>query len=170
MDIDIVSIVMPKISGWQTTAINFAKSRFLVAASEFGMNDKESAELMNIADTISIEIFSEGKSVGININYGHSKYLDVIQNGMPAPLTGGDGGVAHNPDGSTYNSQVNPNFWGQPIESFAKQGEDVMGEISTMIKDLFRNELTMCVDESKSEITDAVKTYLIPNYLHLGGS
>lgn len=168
-DIDIVSIIMPKISGWQMTAINFAKSRFLVAASEYGMNDKESAELMNIADGITIEIFQEGNSVGMNINYGQSPYLDIIQNGMPAPLTGGDGGTAHNPDGSTYQSNVPVILQGQPIESFAKQGEDVMGEIGTMISDLFRQEIIACVDESHAELGEALKIYLVPQ-LGLGGT
>lgn len=162
MDIDIVSIVLPKVQSWQSTAINFASTRFLVAASEFGMNDKESAELLKIAEGIQCEIFANGSSIGLNITYGHSPYLDIIQNGMPAPLSGGDGGIAHNPDNSTYTSAVPANLQGQVLEGFAKEGEDVMGEVAMMLRDLFRDEVQSAVGESKTEIAEAFKVYLIP--------
>lgn len=156
--IHLADILAAKVESFQTTAVNFAKSRFLVCASEYGMNDKESEELMTIAESIRCTIQNEGDAFSLNIEYGDSPYLNIIEHGMEAPLTGGDGGIAHNPDGSTYRSNVPVQFQGNPIESFAKQGEDVMGEVRMMLTDLFRNAILEAVSESKQEIADTYRS------------
>lgn len=164
-NIDIVSILMPRVQDFRMSAVNFAKSRFLVAASEFSSNEEETAELMSIADSITIDIFAEGSSVGMNIEYGHSPYLGIIQEGMETPLSGGSGGMVTLPDGSTRLSLVPEQLQGQELPEYSKAGQDVMGEVATMMKDLFRQAVEDSVQDSKPEIAEAFKTYLVPHIM-----
>ena len=167
MNIDIASIIQPKLVGWQTTGQNFAKQRFLVNADEFGANAQEREELMNIADGIACTISSDGGSVALQIEYGHSPYLDIIQNGMPAPVTHGGGEITL-PSGETELSRAATS--GVELPWYSKAGEDVMGEVSTMLQSLFRDAVQDAIGESRSEIVEAAKTVLIPNLqMALGG-
>ncbi len=161
---EIMNILLPRVQEFKDTAINFAKSRFVVAADEFGSNSEERAELDSIAESISVEIFSDGgNSVGMNIKYGHSPYLDIIQNGMPAPLSGGDGGMVTEPDGSQRPSLVPEQLQGQTLPEYSKTGKDVMGEVATMMQDLFKAAVQEAVSNSKQDIGNYIsKTYLIP--------
>jgi len=169
MDIDIMSIILPYVESYKTTLIEFAKSRFLVAAQEFGMNEKETAELSAIADSINVEIVSGGSSIDFNITFGTSPYLDIIQNGMPAPLSGGNGGIATNPDGTSYVSDVPIPFQGEPIESFSKTGQDVIGEIGTMAVNIGRDIVSDAANAANTEIAQAVVVYMQPHLLNLAG-
>ena len=167
MELDIASIIQPKLAGWQITGQNFAKTRFLVNADEFGANDAEREELMNIADGITCSVQSDGKSVSLHIEYGQSPYLDIVQNGMPAPVTHGGGEITL-PSGETEPSNAATS--GVELPWYSKTGEDVMGEVATMLQQLFRDAVMDAVRESRSEIADAAKTYLIPHLqLALGG-
>ena len=88
-------------------------------------------------------------------------YLNIIQNGMPAPVTGGAGGFVHNPDGSTETSKVPPELWGNVIPQFAKSGSDVLGEVRNMLSQLFADEVKTIVSNSKSEIAAIAKSYIL---------
>ena len=164
MDIDnarIAEILLPHLDWFKLLAQEFAKSRFLVNASEYGMNDKESEELMKIADGINISLSSGGSSLQLEITYGESPYLNIIENGMSAPLAGGDNGVVTNPDGSQEPSEVPEPLWGNPIDSYAKEGEDVMGEVKEMLTSLFRDAVVQAAGEARPEIIETIRPELV---------
>lgn len=143
--IDIVNILAPEAEVWRDTARNFASSRFLVAASKYGMNKDESEELMRIAEGIEISITPTEDSYRLDIHYGYSPYLEAIQNRMDASLIG---------DNSKH----------------TKTGEDVMGEIAEMIQPLFKDAITRIVTDNKMKNVKTYKTVLIPELqMDIGG-
>lgn len=144
-------------------AENFAKSRFLLASAEYGANEKEVSALQAIADGIRCRIVNEGNNIELSIDFDDAdagNYLEIVEEGMPAPLAGGSGGIAHNPDGSTYRSQYPPQLWGTPLENLAKTGSDTQSEIKRMLQDLFIQEVQSIVQESKNDIARIAKKHI----------
>ena len=162
MDINIAPIIAENLADWNITAQNFAKTRFLVNAEEFGSNADERAELMSISESITCSIINEGNTVSLQIDYGTSPYLDIIQGGMPAPETHG-GGSIELPSGDQAPSNAVTS--GVPLPWYSKAGEDVMGEVATMLHDLFKQAVQAAVSNSKDAIAEQVKTYLVPHEL-----
>ena len=159
----VISLIANKAQGYQTMAQNFAKSRFLLAAIEYGQNEDETEALEKIADGIKCIITPTSAGVTLDVDFDDSdqgNYLEIIQHGMPAPVTGGAGGFVHNPDGSVETSEVPPSLWGNPIPEFAKTGSDVMEEVKTMLKQLFTDEVNNIVRDSREEIATIAKTYV----------
>lgn len=145
-------------------AENFARSRFLLAAMEYGQNEDESSAQEKIASGIKCRIEQTESGLSLDIDYDDNdtgNYLNIIQNGMPAPVTGGAGGFVHNPDGSTETSKVPPELWGNVIPQFAKSGSDVLGEVRNMLSQLFADEVRAIVSDSKSEIAAIAKSYIL---------
>lgn len=154
----IASILADDVLSFEPIATNFVKSRFLVLASEFGSNEKEAAEISKLADVIQCTIKQDGAGFSLTIDYpDDSNYFEIIQNGMPAPVAGGSGGIAHNPDGSTYKSEVRPQFWGNVLDSLAKDGIDIIGENKMMVTDLFCDHVQSTVPPHKSDIAELYK-------------
>lgn len=142
----------------------FAKSRFLVAASEYGENEDELEALQKISDAIKCTVADTGSGVSLSIDYDdadHGNYLDIIQNGMGAPLTGGTNGVVREPDGGTRLSKVPEQLWGNPVEEYAKEGFDVIGEMKEMLQKLFADNIRDLVSQSKSEIAGLAKPVIV---------
>ena len=164
----IIDVIKDSVQDFTILAQNFAKSRFLVLTTEFGQNQEELDALNHLADRIRCNINKTDSGVSLSIEYDDDyEYLNVIQEGMDAPLTGGNNGIVTNPDGSTEQSKVPQTLWGTPLEQYAKEGEDVIGEIRTMLTDLFKDRVQEAVSESKQKITDIVKPY-ITNELQRG--
>lgn len=161
MTVDVVSIILPELDTYTSFAQNFAKSRFLINASEYNTNEKEAEELNKISEGIRCELTSDGSSVSLSILYDdNNEYLHIIQKGMEAPLTGGDNGIATNPDGTQYHSKVPKQLWGNEIESYAKPAEDVKGEVKMMLHDLFMQRVQEVISENKVEIAKQIKPYI----------
>lgn len=160
----IIELISSEAHKYQQMAENFAKSRFLLASIEYGQNEDEAQALEKIADGIKCTISSVSTGLTLDIDFDNNDaghYLDVIQGGMGAPVTGGEGGFVHNPDGSTETSKVPPELWGNPIPEFAKQGSDVLGEVRMMLQQLFADEVRNIVQEQKPQIATLVKNYLV---------
>ena len=154
----IANILADDVLSFESMATNFSKSRFLVLASEFGSNEKEAAEIQKLADAVQCAIKQDGAGFSLDIDYlDNSNYFEIIQNGMQAPVAGGSGGVAHNPDGSTYQSAVPPQLWGNTLDSLAKDGIDITGEIKMMLTGLFRDHVQSAVSSHKSDIAALAK-------------
>lgn len=154
----IASIIADDVLSFEPMATNFAKSRFMVLASEFGSNEKEAAEVQKIADAVQCVIKQDGDGFSLDIDFpDNSNYLEIIQNGEPKPVAGGSGGVAHNPDGSPYRSAVPRQFWGNVLDSLAKVGINIIGEIKTMLTGLFRDHVQSVVSSHKSDIAALFK-------------
>lgn len=159
----VLSAIAPDVTAFETMATNFAKSRFLVLSTEFNDNEKEAAEIEKIADRVRCTIELDGSAFLLHINFEErsGNYFEIMTEGMPAPLTGGEGGIAHNPDGTAYHSAVPPQFWGQPLEGFAETGVDIVGEIKMMLTDLFKNHIQEAVRNNKQEIAEIAKASIL---------
>jgi hypothetical protein len=145
-------------------AESFAKSRFLLAAIEYGQNDAEMEALLKIADGIKCTIKPSATGVTLSVDYNdkdQGNYLEIIEEGMPAPYAGGDGGIVHNPDGTFEKSDVDPRLWGTRLDFLAKPGSDTLAEVNRMLADLFRDEVETIVSESRPEIAAIAKDYVM---------
>lgn len=157
-------IIAQKMTTFQPFAESFAKQRFLLYSAEFGTNDEETEALQKIAAAIKCKIVRSDSGVSLDIDFDdgdQGNYLEVIEHGMDAPLTGGHNGVVTNPDGSTEPSQVPEQLWGNPIDSYAKSGSEVMDEVKMMLKDLFTSRVREVVSESKPELAQLAKTQVL---------
>lgn len=157
----VIELIANDVQEFTEFARNFAKSRFAVLTTEFGSNQEELDAINHLADTIKVKINKTDSGVSLSVYYDDDyEYLDVIQNGMEAPLSGGNNGIVTNPDGSKTNSNVPRNLWGQPLDEYAKEGEDVIGEIRMMLTDIFKERVQEAVTECKPQIANIAKSYL----------
>lgn len=165
MDINqeqIVEIIVQHLDWFQLLGQEFAKSRFLVCASEYGMNENESAELMRIADGIQIKIQANGTSISLGIEYVDSPYIGIIQEGMEAPVTHG-GEETTLPDGSKVPSNAVTN--GVELPQYAKEGEDVMGEVKEMMESLFREAINTAAGDASGDIAETVLKPILAQHI-----
>lgn len=156
----VCKLVSQKAASFRPFAENFAKQRFLLYGTEFGANAEETEALQQIAAGIRCDITQDDNSVSIDIDFDtgdRGNYLEVVEDGMDAPLTGGHNGIVTNPDGSTRPSRVPEQLWGNPIDAYAKSGSEVLDEVKMMLKDLFSNRIREIVSESKPEIARMAK-------------
>ena len=163
---EITEIIAEDIFAFQNTATEFAKSRFLALAEEFNENEKEAAEIQKIANFIKCIIFLKGDSFSLKIDLkdSSSNYLEIIDTGMDAPLAGGHGGIAVNPDGSIYRSQVPTELWGTRLDALAEEGIDVLGEIKRMLTDLFKDHIAQVISQSKPKIAELAKKHILQEF------
>lgn len=165
MDINqeqVVEIIVQHLDWFQLLGQEFAKSRFLVCASEYGMNENESAELMRIADGIQIKIQANGTSISLGIEYVDSPYIGIIQEGMEAPVTHG-GEETTLPDGSKVPSNAVTN--GVELPQYAKEGEDVMGEVKEMMESLFREAINTAAGDASGDIAEIVLKPILAQHI-----
>lgn len=161
-EINIASIISEEVVSFELMATAFAKQRFLALSAEFNENEKEAAEIEKIADQIKCTITYSDNLFDLEIFFDdNSNYFEIINEGMPAPVAGGDNGIAHNPDGSTYKSNVPEQLWGNVLDEYAENGIDIMGETKTMLKDLFYDRIMDAINNEKGKIAEAYKTQLI---------
>ena len=166
---DFISIISSKLDGVEQFAENIGKERFLVYKSEMHAPDeddvaweKEDAEMEAIADAFKCEIKKEDGQFSLIFHFDERNpggFLEIVDAGMPPPLAGGDYGLSHNPDGSTYSSPTPRNQWDEPVPGYAKPATGVIHEIRTMLADIFRTEMKTAIEISKQEILELVKQY-----------
>ena len=166
---DYIAIIKSKIAGFEQFAENFGKERFLVYKSEIKAPaedadafSRESEEMEAISDAFKCEIINEDRTFTLHFYFDErnpGNFLEIVDAGMPAPLAGGDHGISHNPDGSTYPSPTPIQSWDKPVPGYAKPATGVINEIRIMLADLFRSELKEAIESGKQEMLQLVKDY-----------
>lgn len=160
----ITSVQCSKAKDFEMTAEAFARSRFMVRSSEYGENVDEMEALQKIADGIKCRVEQSDSGISQAIDFDDNdrgNYLEVIEEGMSAPLTGGDNGIVTEPDGSTRQSNVPERLWGNPIEEYSKQGSEILEEIRMMLQDLFRTYIQELISDSRSELVNIARNYVV---------
>ena len=161
---DFLNIIKGKISGLEQFAEQIGKSRFAVYRTEtYAGNEKEEAEFDAIMNAFKCKIQQNGNSFSLFFymdEHNPGGYLEIIDAGMEAPLAGGKGGISTNPDGSTYDTPTPRYRWDEPVPEYAKPGSGVIGEVYTIVRDLFQTEFRQAVADSKQEIMALVKDYV----------
>ena len=167
---DYFSAIVSKLSGFNQLAEEFGRSRFLVYKSEIQAPDekpssfkKEVQEMEDIADAFRCEIQQDGGKFTLFFHFDERNpggFLEIVDAGMPPPLAGGDNGISHNPDGSTYRSPTPEDEWDKPVPGYAKPPTGVINEIRIMLADLFRAELNEAINAARLEMLEPVKQYV----------
>lgn len=183
---EVTAIVYDKLKGFIPFAESLGRSRFLVYESEVHAPDeselareKEDTEMEAIAESFRCDIKQAGEHFSLFFYMEERNpggFLEIVDAGMPPPLVGGDNGIAHEPDGSTYKSKAPIAQWGQPLDGngkpdYSKEGTGVIKEIKTMLKSLFHDYFNDAVKEARTEILTLAKQE-VQSRIHnaLGGS
>ena len=158
----VFNIISTQIKNFESFAENFAKSRFVIFASEFNTNEKESKAIEELTENIKCQILIDDNGASLQVTFDKkNEYLEIMESGMQPPLYGGDGGIAHNPDGQVYRSKVPSQFWGQAIPELAKEGINILSEVKTMLKDIFENFIKETFENNKQKIGELIKQEII---------
>lgn len=149
---------------WIKDSANSLRQTQWASAASAAQNEKEQAEYEKIADSSSYLLTLNGTSLALTEQENNvSPFQSIIEQGMDAPLTGGSGGTATNPDGSTYTSQVPEPLQGYPIPEYAKAPNPVSDGIKTMLNSLVPDWVRSAAASSTGEIGELVKDEIIGN-------
>lgn len=158
---DIVSIAESKLSGYDSEAEQVGRSRFMILCMDMGANPEEVAEIEKIADSFRYTVIKEGDELQLSREVCQSPYAEIIENGMPAPYTGGEGGLVHMPDGTTRASNVPVQLWGHELPEYAKAGTSAFEEMDLMQKTLFPQAVRDAVQASRQEYSEIAKQEIL---------
>lgn len=134
----------------------------MVAAIEYGDNEEEYDALERISNAFNCHVAQteEGLRLTFDTDGGDKgNYLDVIEDGLPAPISGGNNGIITNPDGSMRRSLVPEQLQGTLLPWYEEPASNVMNELKIMLADLFRDYTENLVHDYRSEISDIMKRY-----------
>ena len=160
---ELFSFIALKAQAFEPVAEAFARTRFMVAAIEYGDNEKEYDSLERISDAFQCHVTQTEDGVRLTFdadNGDKGNYLDIIEEGMLAPVSGGSNGLVTNPDGSISRSLVPEQLQGTPLPWYEEPASDVMNELKIMLSDLFSDFTNNLVNEYKREIENIMKRYV----------
>lgn len=165
MNDSFLASVVVKNGQWMAdSATSILKSRWAVAASA-AQNEKELAEYEKIADSYEYSVIQNGSSVSfVRKQRTESPYQKIIEEGMPAPLSGGEGGTVTEPDGSTRPSLVPEQLQGQELPWYAKDPNPISEEAETMLETLTAQWVEETIDESQDEIAEEAMKEWMPEF------
>lgn len=127
-----------------------------IQALSYQLNDKASAQLQEDAGKVEADIQGEGKQILAKIALKQSYLIQYLKN-HDVPVAGGDNGTAHNVDGSTYQSSVDPKFWGNELESLMLPIMDVIEEEENLLNITFKEDVEEAQSAASEEICEALK-------------
>lgn len=133
---------------------NSVKVRAEMLASQ--LNPKAAAEVTSEAEGLQWSVSAQNNSVIFEITEANIPFINQLANGPSIPVAGGDNGTAHNPDGSTYQSNVPKVFYGNPLESLALPKADLMNEIQYTGKLFASDACNSSAQASNGEIKQLV--------------
>ena len=154
-EVKLRSLIAERSRGFKTVGEAFAKTRFMIAASEYGDNPDEQHALAQISDAFRCDIVATSEGVRLMFdtdNNDPGNYLSIVEGGMPPPLSGGNNGIVTLPDGSTRPSRVPEQLQGQPVEEYAEPASEIMEQLTSMLRDLFADYVRNVIHESKKDI------------------
>ena len=161
---EVVNIAAAKLSGYTSEAEQIGKSRFKILCMDIGANEDEIAEIERIANSFRYIFQQSNDGVELHREVMQSPYSEIIENGMSAPYTGGEGGLVHMPDGTTHTSLVPPQLWGYEIPDYAKPGTEAFSEMDKLQRTLFPQAVRDAVSASKREYAQLAKEEMIRRF------
>ena len=157
-DNEIISIIAENLYGYESEAEQLGKSRFILLCTDINANPQEVEEIEKIANSFRYSIVKTEDGVELHREYLQSPYAEIIENGMHAPYTGGSGGLVHMPDGTTRQSLVPHQLWGNEIPEYAKQGTSAFKEMDLLQQTLFPNAVKDSVQASHNDFAQIAKS------------
>lgn len=158
---DVVDIVISRLSGYEAEAEQIGRTRFMVLCTDIGANPEEIAEIEKIANSFRYTVTKEGDEAQLSREVCQSPYAEIIENGMSAPYTGGQGGLVHMPDGTARSSNVPVQLWGHELPEYAKQGTGAFEEMDRMQQTLFPQAARDAVQASHREFSELAKEEIL---------
>lgn len=146
--------------------INLAiKQRAKALASQL---DEEAAnQFISDMSSFKSSVECKGSSVSINVSPSESYLLNYLQN-HSTPVSGGDGGQAHNIDGSTYESNVPKQLQGTPLPWYELPVIDGEDEIQHLIEIMAPDAVQNAVNNGLEQIKEKVIIPLVKEKLSGG--
>lgn len=120
------------------------------------MNPEAAEQFVSDMSSLECSVEGAGYELSFSLHPSQSYLLEYLKS-HGVPVAGGDGGTAHNVDGSTYQSLVNPKLWGTELpwlELPVLDGED---EAKHIVEIMGSDAGQDAVNRSGSEIIQAVK-------------
>lgn len=158
---NMVDIIASRLSDYPIEAEQVGRTRFMVLCMDIGANPDEVAEIEKIANSFRYVFSKEGDEVQLSREVCQSPYAEIIENGMSAPLTGGEGGLVHMPDGTTRRSNVPEQLWGHELPEYAKKGTGAFEEMDRMQRTLFPQAARDAAQASRSDFSVLAKKKMI---------
>lgn len=118
------------------------------------------AQLQSDVGAYEISVVGQGKSVTFQTRMNES-YLVGYLSSHGTPVSGGDGGSAHNVDGSTYTSSVPSQLQGTPLPWYELPIIEVESELNHVVELFASDAVENAAARSTEAITEAVKPEII---------
>jgi hypothetical protein len=134
------------------------------SAASMARNEKEQAEFEKIGTSLRYTITAEGSSVSVRQEQlTESPFQSVIEQGLSGLVSGGHDGFVTEPDGTTRESNVNPNLRGQSVDFlYARPADPVSDGINTINGQKIPEWAQEEFNSSKGEITsDIIRPMII---------
>lgn len=132
------------------------------SAASAAQNEKEQAEYAKIAEGSKYVLEQSGSAIALlESEITESFFQSVIEEGMGAPVSGGNGGFVTEPDGSTRASKVPYPLRGTPLPQYAKAPNPVSEGVQTMLQSLFPSWANETVADSKADIAQLAKKEIV---------
>ena len=119
-------------------------------------NPKAIEELQKEVDAMYWSCSSNGPDVVFNLEEPEeTTFVDTVSEDQGVPVSGGDNGIAHNPDGTTYQSQAK--VFGIELPWFVLPVVDFKEEIKKRSNALARDCASSAINENKSVIYEPLE-------------
>ena len=119
------------------------------------MGDEAAAQFKEDMSAININIKAVGDVIEFSSNIDNTYLINYLKN-HSVPVAGGDGGIAHDVDGSIYHSIVNPKFWGNELESLNLPIFDAQKEVDNILSIMSQDATEDGADKSIKQIESCV--------------
>jgi len=118
------------------------------------------AQLQSDVNAYEVVVDGSGDSVSFKTQMNES-YLVGYLASHGTPISGGDGGTAHNLDGSTYTSRVPHQLQGTPLPWYELPIVEVESELNHVVELMAHDAVENAMSKSSSAIAEAVKPEVI---------
>ena len=157
MDTDLTGVIHEILTEFAAEAklffTNLVRSERMKDAAEYSDNPEEATQMDAEINATEFELEVEGSSLVGRIKTSGSDYDKVSTEGKPESYSGGQGGMVTLPNGEVVPSEVNPNFWGQPVPDSAEPPSQWKENATKMIQSLLPGQLS---DFVKSRLGDKI--------------
>lgn len=124
------------------------------------MDPKAAQQFIDDMKAYKCKAESDGNSVSFKTEMSESYLINYLKN-HGTPESGGEGGIVHDVDGSTYESSVPEHLQGTPLPWYELPVFDGEDEIHHIVEIMAQDAVQSAIPGSKQEISDSiVKPYI----------
>ena len=145
-------------SGIDLLPINDAiKLRAKTLAAE--LNKEAATQFESDMSAFECSVKSNGSILSFSLNLNESYLIKYLQN-HGTPVSGGDNGIAHNVDGTTYQSNVPEQLQGTPLYMYELPEIDGEDEAKQLVQIMAPDATENAIAKKHDEIGKAIMPYV----------